>query len=477
MVEAYKATFIDFLLGRQFLKLDGPYEVFNGRMSPYYLKFDDVNDGDGLIQLGDSYAETILANMRQEDFDGIVGIPSKCHTFGPATITSLARRGVNRSYSSWRDVEKTYGFVSSSSDEIEDRQRRFLIGARIPDNSRQVILDDVITAGASKEKALDRLRYLTRNVKVTGLVVAANRQEFDNWGEDAIKAFTNRHGIPVYFSITASDIFDHLKITSRLDPEHENKFLAYFRAWGTPELRKKYLLQSRHVIDGKTIIIACDVDDIKSFEQLVKQTSDMSDIGGYKLGFQLGLLHTLSYAVDVVRKYAPGKKIIYDHQKGGTDTPHTARNFSSTMKKAGVDAAILFPLTGPITQVSWTGELLQEGIEVFIGGEMTHPGFLQSEGGYIADDALERIYSLGARMGVVNFIVPGTKFDRIGYYRKLIEDTGITPSFGSTGFITQGGKISEASKAAGENFHAIIGRDIINSKNQRERIEELASQL
>ncbi len=478
MVEAYKAQFIDFLLGREVLKIGGPYTLKSGRQSPYFLKLDDVNDGAGLSALGDSYAETILANLRSEDFDGVVGIPSKCHTFGPAVTLALAKRNASKPYSSWREKPKTYGDATALGAVGRDqRQNELILGAHIQKGSRQVLVDDVMTAGDAKEGALEMIKFLAEDVVVPALVIAANRQEIDKRGENAVEQFTRKHAVPIYYPITAGDIYSHLKETGRISPEDERAFLAYLLAWGTPDVRQKYNLVNEHLIEGKCVIPACDISDIERFEKIIRETADAPGIGGYKIGFELGLLHGLPRVVEIVRRYAPDKKVIYDHQKAGTDIPDTGMNFAKTMKKSGVDAAIIFPQAGPVTQVRWTGELLQHGVNVFIGGEMTHEGYKASDGGYLSDEAFERMYTLGANMGIVNFIVPGNKIDRIKIYRDLITGIGIDPAFGAPGFVAQGGKISDAARVAGDNWYAIVGRDIMNAEDVRSKAQELTSQL
>ena len=478
MVEAYKAQFIDFLLERGVLTIGGPYQLKSGRLSPYFLKLDSVNDGEGLNALGDSYAETILAHLGPGMFDGVVGIPSKCHTFGPAISTSLSRRGANKPYSSWREKPKTYGDATAlGSVGKEQRQNEMVLGAHIPNGSRQVLIDDVMTAGDAKEGALKMLEFLAEDIVVPALVIAANRQEIDKRGENAVEQFTRQHNIPIHYPITASDIFDHLKETNRISSDDERAFMNYLRAWGTPDVRERYGLRNSHFVEGRCVIPACDIGDIERFEQIVIETADVPGIGGYKIGFELGLLHALPHVVEVVRTHAPNKKIVYDHQKAGTDIPDTGLNFARTMKRSGVDAAIVFPQAGPVTQVRWIGELLQQGVGVFVGGEMTHEGYKASDGGYIADEALERMYRLGANMGVVNFIVPGNKTDRIQVYRELIRELGVDPAFGAPGFVAQGGKISDAARVAGDNWYAIVGRDIMNAKDVRAKAQELTSQL
>lgn len=479
-MEPYKARLIEFLFSQEEVLQSGRLQLKSGRISPYFLKLDAVNDGQGLIALGEAYAEAILANVRPEDFDGIIGIPSKAHVFGPGIVAELARRGYNKKYSSYRDKPKTHGDATFTGTDIrKQRQKEYILGAQIPDGSRQLILDDVMTAGDSKRNALDMINYVAQNVTIPAIVILADRQEIDEFGRNTIQEFTREQGIPVIFTITASDIFDYLKEKIRISPSGEADFLRYFRAWGTPELRERYGLVSRPLIEGRTVIPACDIDNLERFEQLVRETADMEKIGGYKLGFELGLRYGLPRLVEIIKSANSDKVIIYDHQKGGTDIGDIsmARKFARTAKDAEVDAVILFPLSGPITQTLWTGEALQAGLEVIIGGHMTHRGFAQKEGGYIRDDAPLEIYLRAANHGVVNFVVPGNDPEAVRFYREQLEAQGISPVFYAPGFVAQKGVISDTGKVAGESFHAIVGRDIINATNIRAKAEELTSQL
>lgn len=220
----------------------------------------------------------------------------------------------------------------------------------------------------------------------------------------------------------------------------------------------------------RSVIPACDIRDLETFERIIAETGDIEEIGGYKVGMMLALRYGLPEVVRRGKKHT-NKPFIFDQQKGGTDIPDLAQEFSLAVSAdevigSGVDAAILFPFAGPDTQEKWTLALQEAGVTVFIGGEMTHPRFLESQGGYIADSAPERMYKLGAEMGVTHFIVPGTKVESVAKYKNLIEEVLGEGNFdlAAPGLITQGGDISEAGQVAGKYFHGIVGRAIYAPK-------------
>ncbi len=225
----------------------------------------------------------------------------------------------------------------------------------------------------------------------------------------------------------------------------------------------------------RSIIIACDVS-LDKYENILKETADMETIGGYKLGFYLGLEHGLPKLVEIARKYTK-KPLIYDHQKAGTDIPDTGKKFAEVCKNAGIDAVIFFPQAGPETEKAWIDAAKEKGLGVIVGGLMTHKSYVKSEGGYLSDDSILKIYLNAAKSGVTDFVVPGNKPEKITEIRKALEEQGTKPVFYAPGFIAQGGKITDAAESAGERWHAIVGRAIYNSDDIKKTVLELSSQL
>ena len=225
----------------------------------------------------------------------------------------------------------------------------------------------------------------------------------------------------------------------------------------------------------RSIIPACDFSDLELFEKIVRETADIEAVGGYKIGFRLGYRYSVPRIVQIIRKNTT-KPIIFDHQKAGTDIPDLGEDYARDMKSFGIDAIILFPQAGPITQQKWTEAALDAGLVVIVGGEMTHKRYKRSEGGYISDEALEEIYNNAAEQGVTDFVVPGNKLNRIQLYKELLESKGIVPTFYAPGFVAQKGEISEATKLL-KRWHAIVGRGIYEAHNIRKAAEELTRQL
>jgi orotidine-5'-phosphate decarboxylase len=219
------------------------------------------------------------------------------------------------------------------------------------------------------------------------------------------------------------------------------------------------------IFEPRTIIPACDVE-IDKFEELIEVTTDIDKVGGYKIGFSLALKYGLPKVVESARKYTQ-KPLIYDHQKGATDIPDIGENFAKVVSESGINSVILFPQAGPVTLRAWVKASENAGLNVIVGGYMTHDAYTVSDGGFITVEGVERIYKEAAILGVTDFVVPGNQPEIIRKIKKILEDENISPIFYVPGFIAQSGKLSDASMAVGPHWHAIVGRAIYNSHNMR----------
>ncbi len=448
------------------------------RLSSHFLNSGLLDDGESVLQLGKAYGEAALEHIGADNFDVVFGPPYKGIPLAAMTAGGLMTLGVNKKFAFYRKEEKDHGEGSGMGETKEQKQKRMIVG-QIKNGSKILLVDDVITTGGAKIEAMEVLDAVADGVEVTGGIILLDRQELNEQGISAIERMARDNKLRFHSVITISDVIDWLEEHPSLETSSQRKaILDYLAAWGTPEVRKKYGLYQKALIEGKTLIPALDVSLDKALE-VVKQTKDNPKVGGYKIPAVSGYEGWATW-VQNLRKEIGGldKKLIMDGQKFGNDIPDTGREIVQKLKKAGFDAVILFPFTGPNTQVAWTGEAIQAGLTVIVGSEMTHPGFLKSEGGTLDDEALLDIYRRAARQGVTHYVFPGNKPKSITACIKLLREEGVEPIGFSPGFVAQGGNISDAAKAAeGISYHPIVGRGIYAQKDMAAAATELAKSL
>lgn len=493
-----KKDFINFLLQNGLFLSDSPATdrtLKSRRISPWFLNIGDFNDGMKLLELSRAYSQTIIDSGIE--VDSLYGIPEKGVGLVGPVATELARRGTNVGWFFTRKMPKEHGEATGKTD-----MSKMVVGRAPREGELIGQLDDVFTAGDAKYEARQVLQELG-DFQLPLLAIALDRQEVGIDGKSAIEEYEAKTGTRVVSCVSAVDVLNHLKGHFEANKEINyssgevfmnaeqlskriERLSNYLRVYGTePARRAVGKLEGRIISGERSVIPACDVETIEQYEELVKQTADVEGIGGFKVGFELGLTYGLPRIVEVTRKHTD-KPIIYDHQKAGTDIPDTGRNFARACSNAGVDAVILFPQAGPETARAWIYHALDYGLQVIVGGRMTHPAYAVSEGGFITDEGAMEMYKIAARAGITNFVVPGNKPEIIKQVREAVEgeiakilgaeETDIA-SFYAPGFVAQGGKISDAAAVAGDRFHGIVGRGIYQAEDMNAAAIEYTSQV
>ncbi len=189
----------------------GEFKTKAGRLSPYFFNSGLFDDGAKLGRLGEFYARRLLASGVA--FDMLFGPAYKGITLAAATAVELARLGHNTPYAHNRKEAKQHG------------EGGLMVGA--PLQGRVVIIDDVITDGASKRESVDMIRAagaqpvavliaLDRmerasnppDVSVPGVTTRADGQLSEH---SAVENFTRAYGMPVVTIATVMDLLQYLK--------------------------------------------------------------------------------------------------------------------------------------------------------------------------------------------------------------------------------------------------------------------------
>jgi orotate phosphoribosyltransferase len=217
--EALAQGFVKFAVEAGVLRF-GEFTTKAGRLSPYFFNSALFDDGAKLMRLGEFYARRLVASGLA--FDMLFGPAYKGITLAAATAVELARLGRNVPFAYNRKEAKGHGEGGT------------LIGA--PLAGRVVIVDDVITDGASKREAVALIRGA--GAEPAAVLIALDRMERGGTDDQlsahsAVEEFTRDHGLPVQAIATLADLLQYLESSAdRALSAHRDAIATYRRRYG-----------------------------------------------------------------------------------------------------------------------------------------------------------------------------------------------------------------------------------------------------
>ena len=162
-MESYKQEFIDFMVESEVLKF-GEFTLKSGRKSPFFMNAGAYVAGAQLRRLGKYYAKAIHDNYGL-DFDVLFGPAYKGIPLAVATAMAISELyGKEVRYCSNRKEVKDHGDTG------------ILLGSKLKDGDRVVIIEDVTTSGKSIEETFPIIQAQAK-VEIRGLIVSLNRME------------------------------------------------------------------------------------------------------------------------------------------------------------------------------------------------------------------------------------------------------------------------------------------------------------
>lgn len=195
-MESYKQEFIDFMVESQVLKF-GEFTLKSGRKSPFFMNAGAYVTGSQLRRLGQYYAKAIHDHYGL-DFDVL---------FGPAY------KGIPLSVATTMAISELYGKeirYCSNRKEIKDHgDTGILLGSKIKDGDRVVIIEDVTTSGKSIEETFPIIQA-QGNVEIKGLMVSLNRMERGQSEKSALEEIKEKYGFDANAIVTMAEVVEHL---------------------------------------------------------------------------------------------------------------------------------------------------------------------------------------------------------------------------------------------------------------------------
>ncbi len=201
-MEQYKIDFINFMVECQVLKF-GSFTLKSGRQSPFFMNAGAYITGSQLLRLGKYYAQAIHNNFG-DDFDVLFGPAYKGIPLATATAIAYSELyGKDVKYCSDRKEEKDHGADKGS-----------LLGYKIKDGDRVVIIEDVTTSGKSIEETYPKIKAqetVSGAIKIVGEIVSLNRMEKALDSErSALDNITQTYGFPAKAIVTMEEVVDAL---------------------------------------------------------------------------------------------------------------------------------------------------------------------------------------------------------------------------------------------------------------------------
>lgn len=195
-MEDYKKQFIEFMVDSQVLKF-GEFTLKSGRKSPFFMNAGGYVTGSQLRKLGEYYAKAIHDHYGL-DFDVL---------FGPAY------KGIPLSVATTMAISELYGKdirYCSNRKEVKDHgDTGILLGSKLKDGDRVVIIEDVTTSGKSIEETYPIIKAQA-DVEIKGLMVSLNRMERGQSEKSALMEIKEKYGFDANAIVNMEEVVEYL---------------------------------------------------------------------------------------------------------------------------------------------------------------------------------------------------------------------------------------------------------------------------
>lgn len=223
-MEAYKSEFINFMVDSDVLKF-GEFTLKSGRKSPFFMNAGAYVTGTQLNRLGEYYAKAIHDNFGL-DFDILFGPAYKGIPLSVVTCAAISRLyGVDIRYCSNRKEIKDHGDTG------------ILLGSKMKDGDRVLMIEDVTTSGKSIEETFPIIKGQA-DVEIVGLIVSLNRMEkgLDS-DKCALDEIYDKYGIKACSIVNMDEVTEYLynkEIDGRIiiDDDIKKALDEYFKTYG-----------------------------------------------------------------------------------------------------------------------------------------------------------------------------------------------------------------------------------------------------
>lgn len=219
---SYKEDFVKFMV-RSGVLLFGDFTTKSGRKTPYFVNTGNYKTGAQAAKLGEYYARNI-----QEHVEGKIDA-----LFGPAYkgIPLAVAAGISMYNLFDRDINYCF-----NRKEVKDHgEGGAMVGYKLQDGDRVLIVEDVITAGTAIRETLPILKAAA-DIEIAGMVISVDRMEKGKGEKTAIQEVYEEFGIVTYPIVTVKEIIEILHNNPvdgkiYIDDEMKAKMEAYMEQY------------------------------------------------------------------------------------------------------------------------------------------------------------------------------------------------------------------------------------------------------
>ncbi|MFZ5353038.1 MAG: orotate phosphoribosyltransferase [Bacillota bacterium] len=222
-MEQYKKEFIEFMVKSNAITF-GDFVTKSGRRTPFFINTGNYNTGRQLIRLGEYYAKA-LNDYFGSNFNVL---------FGPAykgiSLSVAASIAMDKLY------EKEISYCSNRKEIKDHGDTGILLGSKLKDGDKVVIIEDVTTAGTSIYETMPIIKAQA-NVEVIGLIISVDRMERGKGSKSAFSELEEAFGIKTCSIVTMKEVVEYLynrELDGKvlIDDEMKSRIEDYYKLYG-----------------------------------------------------------------------------------------------------------------------------------------------------------------------------------------------------------------------------------------------------
>ena len=192
----FKKDFIEFMVRSGVLTF-GDFTTKSGRKTPFFINTGNYDNGQQMEKLGEFYAQAIQAELEGQ-FDGLYGPAYKGIPLCITTSIALSKL-----------FDKNVNFTFNRKEAKDHGEGGNLIGHKLQDGERVIIVEDVITAGTAVRENLPVIQAAA-DVNIAAIVVSVDRMEKGTGELSAIAQVEADYGIKTFAIVTIEEIVEYL---------------------------------------------------------------------------------------------------------------------------------------------------------------------------------------------------------------------------------------------------------------------------